>query len=196
MERTINKRLIEEVQRLVTTPLDLEEDLFVEEEEFFYEAVDPETIEELMEFVTAETILGEQEFKTVIQDLLDSVTPRESKVLKLRFGIDMGKEHTLEEIAKIMDLTREGIRQIEARALRKMRHPSKSDRLWVHLNPESSVSVSDRASSRPPKIVEDDWDMYGQEQFEQQFVAWKAEVIRARAKIEEIRKELKKGTLV
>ena len=65
----------------------------------------------------------------VVKDVLDSLTPREAKVLRMRFGIEMSTDHTLEEVGKQFDVTRERIRQIEAKALRKLRHPSRSDRL-------------------------------------------------------------------
>ncbi|NHZ32099.1 RNA polymerase sigma factor RpoD [Massilia rubra] len=65
----------------------------------------------------------------VVKDVLDSLTPREAKVLRMRFGIEMSTDHTLEEVGKQFDVTRERIRQIEAKALRKLRHPSRSDKL-------------------------------------------------------------------
>ena len=61
--------------------------------------------------------------------VLAQLTPREAKVLRMRFGIDLNTDHTLEEVGKQFDVTRERIRQIEAKALRKMRHPSRSDKL-------------------------------------------------------------------
>jgi len=65
----------------------------------------------------------------VTKDILDSLTQREAKVLRMRFGIEMNTDHTLEEVGKQFDVTRERIRQIEAKALRKLRHPSRSDKL-------------------------------------------------------------------
>ena len=62
-------------------------------------------------------------------DILNTLTPREAKVLRMRFGIDMSTDHTLEEVGKQFDVTRERIRQIEAKALRKLRHPSRAERL-------------------------------------------------------------------
>ncbi len=62
-------------------------------------------------------------------DVLNSLTPREAKVLRMRFGIEMNTDHTLEEVGKQFDVTRERIRQIEAKALRKLRHPSRAERL-------------------------------------------------------------------
>ena len=67
--------------------------------------------------------------KDNIKKALDALTPRESKVLKMRFGIGMSTDHTLEEVGKQFDVTRERIRQIEAKALRKLRHPGRAGRL-------------------------------------------------------------------
>ncbi|MBI3042857.1 MAG: RNA polymerase sigma factor RpoD [Betaproteobacteria bacterium] len=73
----------------------------------------------------------------VTKDVLDTLTPREAKVLRMRFGIEMNTDHTLEEVGKQFDVTRERIRQIEAKALRKLRHPSRSERLRSFLDQES-----------------------------------------------------------
>ncbi|MFO1198802.1 MAG: RNA polymerase sigma factor RpoD [Burkholderiaceae bacterium] len=67
--------------------------------------------------------------RDVVKEVLDSLTPREAKVLRMRFGIEMSTDHTLEEVGKQFDVTRERIRQIEAKALRKLRHPSRADKL-------------------------------------------------------------------
>ena len=67
-------------------------------------------------------------------DILSSLTPREAKVLRMRFGIDMNTDHTLEEVGKQFDVTRERIRQIEAKALRKLKHPSRSRKLRSFLD--------------------------------------------------------------
>jgi RNA polymerase primary sigma factor len=71
-----------------------------------------------------------------VQQVLSSLTPREAKVLRMRFGIDMNTDHTLEEVGKQFDVTRERIRQIEAKALRKLRHPSRSEQLRSFLDTE------------------------------------------------------------
>ena len=67
--------------------------------------------------------------RNVVKEVLDSLTPREAKVLRMRFGIEMSTDQTLEEVGKQFDVTRERIRQIEAKALRKLRHPSRADKL-------------------------------------------------------------------
>ncbi len=72
--------------------------------------------------------------RDVVKDILDSLTPREAKVLRMRFGIEMQSDHTLEEVGKQFDVTRERIRQIEAKAIRKLKHPSRSDKLRTYLD--------------------------------------------------------------
>ncbi len=67
--------------------------------------------------------------RDVVKEVLDSLTPREAKVLRMRFGVEMSTDQTLEEVGKQFDVTRERIRQIEAKALRKLRHPSRADKL-------------------------------------------------------------------
>ena len=74
--------------------------------------------------------------KDATKEVLDTLTPREAKVLRMRFGIDMNTDHTLEEVGKQFDVTRERIRQIEAKALRKLRHPTRSERLRSFLDNE------------------------------------------------------------
>jgi RNA polymerase primary sigma factor len=75
--------------------------------------------------------------RDVTKEVLDTLTPREAKVLRMRFGIEMSTDHTLEEVGKQFDVTRERIRQIEAKALRKLRHPSRSERLKSFLDREN-----------------------------------------------------------
>ena len=85
-------------------------------------------IEDMNTLAPAEAALHGS-MRGVVKDVLDSLTPREAKVLRMRFGIEMSTDHTLEEVGKQFDVTRERIRQIEAKALRKLRHPSRSDKL-------------------------------------------------------------------
>ena len=89
----------------------------------------------LGDFIEDEEILSPDEVATqdnlidATGDILESLTARESKVLRMRFGIGMNTDHTLEEVGKQFDVTRERIRQIEAKALRKLRHPTRSSHL-------------------------------------------------------------------
>jgi RNA polymerase primary sigma factor len=79
----------------------------------------------------------EEGLREATREVLAGLTAREAKVLRMRFGIDMNTDHTLEEVGKQFDVTRERIRQIEAKALRKLRHPSRSERLRSFLDTES-----------------------------------------------------------
>ena len=72
--------------------------------------------------------------KEQLEDVMSTLTPREEKVLKLRFGLEDGKTRTLEEVGREFQVTRERIRQIEAKALRKLRHPSRSKKLRDYMN--------------------------------------------------------------
>ena len=90
-----------------------------------------DTMQELPEDATTRVDIG-----NAIRDILDTLSPRESKVLRMRFGIDMNQDHTLEEVGKQFDVTRERIRQIESKALRKLRHPSRSQLLRSYLENE------------------------------------------------------------
>lgn len=84
-----------------------------------------------------------------IRDILNSLTPREAQVLRMRFGIDLGTDHTLEEVGKQFDVTRERIRQIEAKALRKLRHPSRSEILRGFLEQEEKVVIPGTTTAAP-----------------------------------------------
>ena len=85
-------------------------------------------IEDLANLAPAEAALHGS-MRDVVKEVLDSLTPREAKVLRMRFGVEMSSDQTLEEVGKQFDVTRERIRQIEAKALRKLRHPSRADKL-------------------------------------------------------------------
>ena len=86
--------------------------------------------------------------RDVIKDVLDTLTPREAKVLRMRFGIEMNTDHTLEEVGKQFDVTRERIRQIEAKALRKLRHPSRSEQAAQLPRPRGITATRDRRGPR------------------------------------------------
>ena len=94
-------------------------------------------IEDISNVAPAEAAMYSS-LREVTKDVLESLTPREAKVLRMRFGIDMNTDHTLEEVGKQFDVTRERIRQIEAKALRKLRHPTRSDRLKSFLDSEET----------------------------------------------------------
>jgi RNA polymerase sigma factor (sigma-70 family) len=132
------------------------------EDEVNYETVDPDSIEDMIEFTTSEELCEEEEFKKTMSDALDSLTTKEAKVLRLRFGIGTDNELTLEQIANIFNVTRERIRQIEAKALRKMRHPSKSVMYQGYINPDVPFGSFNAAIKELPPQMED-YDDYGLE---------------------------------
>jgi RNA polymerase primary sigma factor len=92
-------------------------------------------IEDIAVLSPVDSATGEG-LKEATREVLSSLTPREAKVLRMRFGIDMNTDHTLEEVGKQFDVTRERIRQIEAKALRKLRHPNRSEQLRSFLDLE------------------------------------------------------------
>ena len=84
---------------------------------------------ELLTIESPEESVYQKEKNLALADVVDSLTPKEQKVLQLRFGLHGEEEHTLEETGNIIDVTRERVRQIEAKALRKLRHPSRRSKL-------------------------------------------------------------------
>ncbi len=99
-------------------------------------------IEDENEYTPMDAVVND-DLKEKVREVLKSLTPREEKVLKMRFGIDVASEHTLEEVGKDFSVTRERIRQIEVKALRKLRHPSRSKRLQSFFDKEYDMSGSD-----------------------------------------------------
>ena len=92
-------------------------------------------IESENDFSPSDTVAN-NDLKERVREVLKTLTPREEKVLKMRFGIDVASEHTLEEVGKDFSVTRERIRQIEVKALRKLRHPSRSKKLKTFFEKE------------------------------------------------------------
>ena len=119
---------VREIIRISQDPVSLETPIGEEEDSHLGDFIPDEGASEPSEAASF-TLLQEQ-----LVDVLSTLTPREEKVLKLRFGIEDGRPRTLEEVGKEFDVTRERIRQIEAKALRKLRHPSRSKKLKDFLN--------------------------------------------------------------
>jgi len=86
--------------------------------------------------------------KEQTESVLKTLTPREEKVIKMRFGLDDGSEHTLEEVGQSFAVTRERIRQIEAKALRKLRHPSRSRKLREFLVPQFGSEIRSQQTAQ------------------------------------------------
>ncbi|TJX68727.1 RNA polymerase sigma factor RpoD [Soehngenia saccharolytica] len=121
MEMDVDK--VREIMKIAQEPVSLETPIGEEEDSHLGDFIPDEEILAPADAATF-TMLKEQ-----LMEVLDSLTPREQKVLKLRFGLEDGRARTLEEVGKEFDVTRERIRQIEAKALRKLRHPSRSKKL-------------------------------------------------------------------
>jgi len=119
---------VREIMKIAQEPVSLETPIGEEEDSHLGDFIPDEDASEPSEAASF-TLLKEQ-----LVDVLSSLTPREEKVLKLRFGIEDGRTRTLEEVGKEFNVTRERIRQIEAKALRKLRHPSRSKKLKDFLN--------------------------------------------------------------
>ena len=123
MVETISEEKVREIIKVAQEPVSLETPIGEEEDSHLGDFIPDEDAPAPAE-VAAFTLLKEQ-----LMEVLDTLTPREEKVLRLRFGLDDGKARTLEEVGREFNVTRERIRQIEAKALRKLRHPSRSKKL-------------------------------------------------------------------
>ena len=121
---------IRKVLKIAKEPISMETPIGDDEDSHLGDFIEDTSIESPVDAATG-TGLHE-----TVRDVLAGLTPREAKVLRMRFGIDMNTDHTLEEVGKQFDVTRERIRQIEAKALRKLRHPSRSEQLRSFLDLE------------------------------------------------------------
>jgi RNA polymerase primary sigma factor len=126
-EMGISVDKVREIQKVAQEPVSLETPIGEEEDSHLGDFIPDEDVPQPVE-AAAFSLLKEQ-----LNEVLDTLTDREQKVLKLRFGLDDGRARTLEEVGKEFDVTRERIRQIEAKALRKLRHPSRSKKLKDYL---------------------------------------------------------------
>lgn len=114
---------IRKVLKIAKEPISMDTPVGDDDESRLGDFIQDDNIESPIEAATAEGL------REATLEILSTLTPREAKVLRMRFGIEMNTDHTLEEVGKQFDVTRERIRQIEAKALRKLRHPSRSDKL-------------------------------------------------------------------
>ena len=119
---------IRKVLKIAKEPISMETPIGDDEDSHLGDFIEDTTIDSPIDSATMESLRG------ATNDVLAGLTAREAKVLRMRFGIDMNTDHTLEEVGKRFDVTRERIRQIEAKALRKLRHPSRSDLLKSFLD--------------------------------------------------------------
>ncbi|HSC75336.1 MAG TPA: RNA polymerase sigma factor RpoD, partial [Pseudomonadales bacterium] len=114
---------VRKVLKIAKEPISMETPVGDDEDSHLGDFIEDNTIQSPIEAATSEGL------REATREVLSSLTAREAKVLRMRFGIDMNTDHTLEEVGKQFDVTRERIRQIEAKALRKLRHPTRSDHL-------------------------------------------------------------------
>ena len=121
MDMTPDK--VREILKIAQEPVSLETPIGEEDDRHLGDFIEDEVIENPVDYTTR-VVLREQ-----LDEVLDTLTDREENVLRLRFGLDDGKMRTLEDVGKVFNVTRERIRQIEAKALRKLRHPSRSKQL-------------------------------------------------------------------
>lgn len=119
---------IRKVLKIAKEPISMETPIGDDEDSHLGDFIEDTTLELPLDSATATSL------RVATRDVLAGLTPREAKVLRMRFGIDMNTDHTLEEVGKQFDVTRERIRQIEAKALRKLRHPSRSETLRSFLD--------------------------------------------------------------
>jgi RNA polymerase primary sigma factor len=119
---------VRKVLKIAKEPISMETPVGDDEDSHLGDFIEDSTIQSPVEAATSEGL------REATRDVLSSLTAREAKVLRMRFGIDMNTDHTLEEVGKQFDVTRERIRQIEAKALRKLRHPTRSDHLRSFLD--------------------------------------------------------------
>jgi RNA polymerase primary sigma factor len=114
---------VRKVLKIAKEPISMETPIGDDEDSHLGDFIEDQTVHSPVDSATSEGL------KETTHSVLAGLTPREAKVLRMRFGIDMNTDHTLEEVGKQFDVTRERIRQIEAKALRKLRHPTRSDQL-------------------------------------------------------------------
>jgi RNA polymerase primary sigma factor len=114
---------VRKVLKIAKEPISMETPIGDDEDSHLGDFIEDTSVQSPLEAATGESL------RETTHAVLAQLTPREAKVLRMRFGIDMNTDHTLEEVGKQFDVTRERIRQIEAKALRKLRHPSRSEQL-------------------------------------------------------------------
>jgi RNA polymerase primary sigma factor len=145
-ELNLDEKKIKNIIKISKEPISLETPVGDSED-----ATIKDFIENENEFSPSETVAS-NDLKERVREVLKTLTPREEKVLKMRFGIDVASEHTLEEVGKDFSVTRERIRQIEVKALRKLRHPSRSKKLLSFFDKE----LEDQESAPDESFDEED----------------------------------------
>lgn len=149
-ELNLDEKKIKNIIKISKEPISLETPVGDSED-----ATIKDFIENENEFSPSETIAN-TDLKERVREVLKTLTPREEKVLKMRFGIDVASEHTLEEVGKDFSVTRERIRQIEVKALRKLRHPSRSKKLLSFFEKELAAALAEESDAEFQNENDDD----------------------------------------
>lgn len=136
-ELNIDEKKIKNIIKISKEPISLETPVGDSEDAYIKDFIENEN-----ELSPTETVVN-NDLKEQVREVLKTLTPREEKVLKMRFGIDVSSEHTLEEVGKDFGVTRERVRQIEVKALRKLRHPSRSKKLVAFFEKELTFKPED-----------------------------------------------------
>ncbi len=138
-ELNLDEKKIKNIIKISKEPVSLETPVGDSEDTYLKDFIEDEN-----EYSPVDAVINE-DLKEKVREVLKTLTPREEKVLKMRFGIDVASEHTLEEVGKDFSVTRERIRQIEVKALRKLRHPSRSKKLTSFIERD----IDNNSSSDP-----------------------------------------------
>ncbi|MFA5074494.1 MAG: RNA polymerase sigma factor RpoD [Candidatus Babeliales bacterium] len=136
-ELNLDEKKIKNIIKISKEPVSLETPVGDSDDTYLKDFIEDEN-----EYTPVDAVVND-DLKEKVREVLKSLTPREEKVLKMRFGIDVASEHTLEEVGKDFSVTRERIRQIEVKALRKLRHPSRSKKLQSFFDKEIDISSTE-----------------------------------------------------
>jgi len=142
-ELNLDEKKIKNIIKISKEPVSLETPVGDSDDTYLKDFIENEN-----EYSPVDAVINE-DLKEKVREILKTLTPREEKVLKMRFGIDVASEHTLEEVGKDFSVTRERIRQIEVKALRKLRHPSRSKKLQSFIEKELDANTPITATSIP-----------------------------------------------
>ncbi len=148
-ELNIDEKKIKNIIKISKEPISLETPVGDSEDASIKDFIESDT-----DFSPSDTVTN-NDLKERVREVLKSLTPREEKVLKMRFGIDVASEHTLEEVGKDFSVTRERIRQIEVKALRKLRHPSRSKKLKTFFEKEFDQEFLEDDNDHTPETDDD-----------------------------------------
>ncbi len=136
-ELNLDEKKIKNIIKISREPVSLETPVGDSDDTYLKDFIEDEN-----DYTPVDAVVND-DLKEKVREVLKTLTPREEKVLKMRFGIDVASEHTLEEVGKDFSVTRERIRQIEVKALRKLRHPSRSKKLQTFFEKEFDIAPND-----------------------------------------------------